>query len=55
MFNELRTIWENGDAKRNVYMGLISVYMEGALEALRLALALHGLTSGLYGALTDWG
>lgn len=55
MFNELRANEEMDGIKRNVYMGLISVYMEGAFEALRLALALHGLTSGLYGALIDWG
>lgn len=55
MFNELWTDERRGGVKRNVYMGLIWVYMDGALKVLRLALGLHELTSGLYGALAGLG
>ena len=32
MFKELRVCWRNGGAKRNVYVGLILVYVEGLLR-----------------------
>ncbi len=37
MFKELRVFGENGDAKRNVYVGLILVYVEGLLRLRKFA------------------
>lgn len=37
MFKELCVLSENGGAKRNVYMGLIGVYVEGLLRLVLLA------------------
>jgi hypothetical protein len=37
VFKELCVLGENGGAKRNVYMGLIGVYVEGLLRLVLLA------------------
>lgn len=37
MFKELCVSGENGDAKRNVYVGLILAYVEGRLRLVLLA------------------
>ena len=37
MFKELCVFGGNGDAKRNVYVGLIWVYVEGLLRLVLLA------------------